>query len=64
MIHELHFNQDELDITDIIKDYLASQQNNRLNNTAIFTYDVVDNVIGVKDPKGTNTVLDYNSVGK
>ena len=25
---------------------------------------MVDNVIGVKDPKGTNTVFDYNSVGK
>ena len=28
-----------------------------MNNTAIFTYDKVDNVIGIKDPKGTNTVL-------
>ena len=35
-----------------------------LNNSAIFTYDSVDNVIGIKDPKGTNTVFDYNSIGK
>ena len=24
----------------------------------------MDNVIGIKDPKGTNTVFDYNDVGK
>ena len=35
-----------------------------LNNIVQFTYDKVDNVIGVKDPNGTNTVFYYNDIGK
>ena len=35
-----------------------------MNNTAEFSYDTVDNVIGIKDPNGTNTIFDYNDVGK
>ena len=35
-----------------------------LNNTAEFSYDTVDNVVGIKDPKGTNTVFDYNHIGR
>ena len=37
---DLNFNQDEFDITDIIRDYLASQQNNRLNNLVTEQYNL------------------------